>query len=102
MQELLAAHPPELIPGQFATLLAQVIPEVEVTDEVRIRISESGVLLPRCLFPVNRAFPRIGNRQRGGNDQYFANAALAFGLNDHATDPRIDRQASQPATQRRN
>ena len=76
VQELLAAHPPERVAGPLLPLLAQVAPEVEVGDEVGVLVGEPGVLLPCGLLAVGGPLARVGDRQRRGDHQHLAHAAL--------------------------
>src|SRR6478672_8741287 len=44
---------------------------------------------------IGRSFPRILDGQRRCDDQHLAEASIAVGFEDHASEPRIDRQPSQ-------
>ncbi len=48
----------------------------------------------------DRTLTRILDRQRGGDDEHFAHTSEALSLQDHPAEPRIDRQAGQPAADR--
>ncbi len=92
VQELLAAHAAELVAGQVAALLAQVVPEVEVADEVGVLVGEARVLLLRRLLPVGGPLARVGDRQRGRQHEHLAHAALVLRGQDHPADARVDGQ----------
>ena len=54
------------------------------------------MLLPGGLLAVHRTLTRVGNRQRRGEHQHLADAALGVGLQDHPAQPRVDGQLRQP------
>ena len=49
----------------------------------------------RRLLALGRSLARVRDRQRGGDDEHLAHAALVVRLQDHAGQPRIDRQLRQ-------
>ncbi len=64
-----STHPAERRARQLALLLPQVVPEVHQGQEVRRRFGEARVLGVGGVPSVGRAFSRVLNRQRGGDDQ---------------------------------
>ena len=62
-------------------------------------VGEPGVLLPGRLLPVGGPLARIRDRQRRGEHQHLAHAALGVGLQDHPAEPRVDRQLREPAAE---
>jgi hypothetical protein len=91
VQELLTAHPPKGAARQCLSLLTQIPPQIEIGHEVGVLVGEPGMLLPRRLFAVGRAFTRIGDRQGRGEHQHLAHTAFGVGLQDHPAKPRVDR-----------
>ena len=63
--------------------------------------SKSAVALIGLLAGSLGSFPRVRHTQAGGNDQDFRQRPLFLRLQQHAPEQRIDRQARQLASQRR-
>ena len=61
-------------------------------------VGEPGVLLPRSLLTVRRPFTRVGDGQRRGEHEHFADATLDVGLQDHPADARVERQLREAAS----
>ncbi len=101
MEELLAAQAPEGVARQGAALVVQPAPEVEVRREVGGRVPEARVQLVGLLLAVGRPLARVGDRQRRGDHDDVVGAAAAVGLQDHAAEARVDRQAGQAAPELR-
>ena len=97
VQVLAAAHPAERRGGQRALLRAQVVPQVQESQEVRSGLGEARVHRIRRLTGVGRAFPRVLDRQGRRDDQHLADAAVTPRLDDHPPDARVDRQLGQLA-----
>src|SRR6201999_168159 len=95
VQVLALAHPAEGRRRQLALLFAQVVPQMQDGQEVRAGLGEPRVLGVRRLPGISRALPYVLHRQCGGDDQYLADAAVPARLDDHAADPRVDRQVGQ-------
>ena len=90
MQVFLAAHPAECAAGHRLSLSDQVVPQVQVGHEVAGLIGETGMFLSSRLLPAGGAFPRVRDRERGGQHQHLAQAALGVRLQDHPAQPRVD------------
>ena len=101
MQELGLAALAELVARQLALLLAQVAPQVQVGEEVRVLVGEAGVRLVGLRLLVGRALARVLDRQRGGDHDHLVGAAEPVGLEHHPAQPRVDRQLREPAAERR-
>ena len=95
------AHPAERAGRQLRLLLLQVVPQVQVGEEVGLRVAEPGVRLVGRLLLLQRPLARVLDRQRRGDDEHLAHAAVAFGLEHHPAQPRVDRQPGEPAAERR-
>ena len=79
----------------------QVAPQVEVGEEVGVRVGEALVLLGAACSLAGRALPRVLDRQGGGDDQHLGDAAVAVGLEHHAAEAGVDRQPGEPPADRR-
>ena len=99
VQEVGAAHAAEGRGGQLALPLGQVLPQVQVGDEVRVRVGEPAVLVVGRLLRVGGPLARILDGQRRRDDQHLADAAVPVGLEDHPADARVHRQPGQLAPQ---
>jgi hypothetical protein len=100
VEVLLLAQPAELVARQLLLPLPYVLPQVEVRQEVRLLVGEPRVLLVGRLPFVGRAFARVLDRQRGGDDHDLAYAAVPVRLQHHPGEARVDRQLSQLAAER--
>ena len=47
------------------------------------------MFLPSRLLPASGAFPRVRDRERGGQHQHLTQAALGVRLQDHPAQPRV-------------
>src|SRR5882757_6144937 len=74
IQELGLAHPAKSARREFLLLLAQVLPEVEVGEEVRLLVGEAGVAVVSRLLMLERSLTWVLDRQRGSNDDDLAHA----------------------------
>ena len=90
------AHPPEGARRQLALLGAQVPPEVQPGQEVRGGVLEAGVQLVGLGLLLQRPLPRVLQREGGGDDEDLADAAEPLGLEDHPSQPGVDRQPGEP------
>ena len=108
VQELLAQHPAEPVARQRLPLLVDVVPEVAEGEEVGAvgvdgraargpRPAEAAVLLVGGLAVFGGPLPRVLDREGGGDDEHLAQAAVAVGLDEHAAQPRVDRQRGERA-----
>ena len=97
VQEVGAAHAAEGRGGELALPLGQVLPQVQVGDEVRVRIGEPAVLVVGLLLRVSGPLTRILDGQRRRDDQHLADAAVRFGFEDHPADARVHRKPGQLA-----
>jgi hypothetical protein len=64
-------------------------------------VGEARVQLVRGLLLVDRTFPRILDRQGGGDDHDLADAAVVLCRHDHAREPWVDRELGERTTDRR-
>ena len=92
------AAAPELVPRPAGLHLGQVIPQPYEAHEVGPRHLEATVGIVGRLLAVGGPLPGILDGQGGHDDRYFAQAASTLGLEHHATEPRIDRQGGQAAS----
>ena len=90
-----AAALAELVGRHLAAQVAEVVPEVEVGDEVRVGIGEASVGRRGRLLLTGGALPWIDDRQGGGDHQHLAHGADAVGLEHHPAESRVDRKAGQ-------
>src|ERR1035441_483935 len=100
VQVLGPAEPAEGRGGQLPLPLRQVVPQVQVGDEIRVGIGEAAVLVVGLLLRVGGALARILDGQCGRDDQDLAGASVLVGLQDHPADARVHRQPGQLAPQR--
>ncbi len=100
VEVLALAQAPEGTAGQFALLLAHVVPQVEVAEEVALLVLEPGVLLIRLGLRVRGALTRILDRHRRDDDEYLPQRAVLGGGDEHASEPRVDGQAREGAAGR--
>ncbi len=82
------------LPDRLLSLLPQIAPEVEIGQEVGVLVGEARMLLPCGLLLVRGAFARIRDRQRRGEHEHLAHAALGLGLQDHPAEARVDAAAA--------
>ena len=95
MQVLPPAQPPEGRRRQFALLLAQVLPQGQEGQEIRARLGEPAVHRVGGVPGIGRALARVLDRQRGGDDEHLAGAAVPAGGQDHPPEPRVDGQVGE-------
>ncbi|MEY9210640.1 hypothetical protein ABH917_000086 [Thermobifida halotolerans] len=88
------------MPDSSPLLFAQVVPQVQVGQEVRLRLREPGVALRGGLLLVHRALPGVLDGQRRGDDHDLVHAAVAVGLQDHPAQPRVHGELGELAAQR--
>ena len=92
---LAPAQAPELARGQVALLLAQVLPQLHVRQEVGGVVGEAGVQLVGGRHVVGGSLAGILDGQAGGDDQHLPHAAVALGLQHRAPEAGVDGQAGQ-------
>ena len=95
VEELRAAHAPERRTRQVAGLHRQVAPQVQVRDEVRMGVRQARVRGVRRALMLGRALAHVLDRQRRHDDEHLRGASQALGLQQHAPQARVDRQARQ-------
>ena len=95
VEELRPAHAPERRTRQVAGLHRQVAPQVQVRDEVRMRVGQACVRGVRRALVLGRALAHVLDRQRRHDDEHLRGASQALGLQQHAPQARVDRQARQ-------
>ena len=95
VEELRSAHAPERRTRQVAGLHRQVAPQVQVRDEVRMRVGQACVRGVRRALVLGRALAHVLDRQRRHDDEHLRGTAQALGLQQHAPQARVDRQACQ-------
>ena len=101
VEELLSAHPPELVARQLALLRAQVVPQGDDRQQVGAVDLEAVVELVGLLSFVLWTLARVLDRQRRRDHQHLAHAAEPLGFEHHPPEPRVDRQAGEIATRLR-
>ena len=82
--------------------LFEPLPDREVSEEIGFFVEKFSVRLRHRLLFVHRTLARILYRERGGNDQHFAQGPLLFRRHQHARNTRIDRQLGELPAGRRN
>ena len=95
VKKLRAAQAPERRARQVACLHRQVAPQVQVGDEVRMRVRQARVRGVGRALVLGRALAHVLDRQRRHDDEHLRGAAQALGLEQHAPQARVDRQARQ-------
>ncbi len=98
VEVLAPAQAAELARGALALLLTHVAPQVHIRQEVGGVVGEAGMHLIGGGSVVGRAFAGILDGQGRGDDQHLAETPVAFGLQHHAAEARVDRQAGQVPT----
>jgi hypothetical protein len=78
-----------------------VVPQPHQREEVRALDREPAVHLVGGSAGLGRAFARILDRQRGGDDHHLAHAAVALRLQHHPAEAGIDRQPGESPADRR-
>ena len=101
VQVLGQAAPPELVAGELALELAQVPPQVQVGDEVRVFVGEAGVQLVGLRGLVGGTLARVLDRQCGGDHDHLVGAAEPVRLQHHPAHPWVDRQVGEPPAELR-
>ena len=99
VEEFGAAQLAELVAGQLLLLVHQVVPQVQVTGEVRLLVAEPGVRLGCGVLPVGRPLARVLNGQCGRDDEHLAQRALLVAGEHHAPQPRVDGYLGQAPAQ---
>ena len=100
VEEVLPAPAAQGIGTQRLALLLEATPEIDQRGEVGIRVLPLRVRLVGGLLPLHRTLARVLHGQRAGHRQHFLQATLLGRLQQHAAQPRVDRQARQLAPQR--
>ena len=101
VQEILAAPVAQRTGGQRLALLFKPAPHIDQRGKVRVHILPLRVGLIGRLLTLRRTLARVLHRHRTGHDQHFLQAAELGRFKQHAPHARVDRQARQLATQRR-
>ena len=91
------AHPPERAGRPGLLLLLEVLPELEVGEEVGVGVGEPGVQLVGVRPMLQRPLPRVLDGQCRGDHHHLGEAAGAAALQHHPGQPRVDRELGQPA-----
>ena len=76
-------------------LLVVPLPQLEPAHEVGALVGEELVLLVGGLRALHRAVARVLHRQRAGDDQHLAHAALLLRGQQHPRDARVERQLGE-------
>ena len=77
------------------------LPQLERAAELRLLVVEGLMALVGGLGLLLRPVAYILAAERGGDDQHLAQGLVAPGFEDHASDPRVQRQARQLGADRR-
>ena len=99
-QEVLGAPAVGLPLGLLLLDPTELPPDIEQDQEIRILPAERLVPFPGLLLLVGGALPGIGQRQRRGDDHRLLETALTLRCQQHAGDPRVHRDAGDPAAER--
>ena len=89
MEVLGPAQTPEGTVGQGFLLVLEVAPQVVEGGEVGVLGLEAGVLLVGLGLLVDRALPRILDRQGSDDDEHLTRAASLAGLDEHPAEARV-------------
>ena len=100
VEELALAGAAELVAGQFLSFLLKVAPQCEVAHEVGPWHDEPLVRGVGSLAMIAGPLTDVGNRQCGGNDQNVGETTGFVCGDQHARDPRLDRDARHRASDR--
>ncbi len=76
-------------------------PDLQPLQEFGTLVGEPAMRLVGLLLRLDRPVARVLHRQRAGDDQHLAQRLLVARGQDHAADPRVERQARQFAAERR-
>ena len=99
VQVLVDAHAAEGIPRQFGLSLAEVVPERDDRQQVRTDDIEPAVQGVGALAMLAGSLTDILDGEGGGDHEYLAHAPVPIRLDDHAADPRVDRQPGEAAAE---
>ncbi|MNG88401.1 hypothetical protein D3C79_472370 [compost metagenome] len=100
IEEVLAAPVAQRVGGQRLALLFETAPQIDQRGEVGVNVFPLRMGLVGRLLALGRTLARVLHRQGTGDDQHFLQAALAGAFEQHAPQPRVDRQACQLAAKR--
>ena len=92
VQKVFAAHSAKCTARHGLPLPPQIVPEIQERHEIAVRVGKAGMFLTSSLLPIGGTLSRIRDRQRGRQDQHFAQAPFGIGLQDHPAQSRIDGQ----------
>ena len=84
-----------------ATRLLQPLPQFQVAAELALVVIELGMRLVGSSLGLQRTVAHVLHAQRAGDDQHLVERATFAGLHDHAGHARVQRQAAEFASQRR-
>ena len=85
----------ELVRRQRFLLFAEIVPQINKGQEVRLFVMEALMFLIRRLLFVHRPLTRILNRERRGDNHRFTDAAVFLRFQHHTRQTRIDRQLAE-------
>ena len=95
VQELALAHLAELVAGQLAALVLQVLPQLQVGQEVAGGVLEAGVRLVGLRLLFQWPFTHVLQAQCRDDHGHGLECAIGVGLDQHARQPRVDGDARQ-------
>ena len=99
VEEFPSAQLAKLVARVLLALFAQVAPQLEQSDEIRLLMGEAFMRLVGRALRLQRPFTRVLNTQTRGEHQQIFQAPLARALHDHAGQANIQRPAGQLPTQ---
>src|SRR5205823_4441747 len=76
------------------------LPQRDEAQEIRALVAKTQMRLIGRLLLFQRSLARVGNGERARDHQHLGKAAVLPAGEDHAADPRIDRQLRQLAPER--
>ena len=85
----------------LVALLAQVGPETQPRQEVRVGLTEARVLLVGGLLLLERALTRVLDRHRGDDHEHVGQAPQAVGGDHHSGQSGVERHARHRAAEPR-
>ena len=84
-----------------AARVADPVPQPQVAAELALLVVELRVGLVGLRLRFERAVAHVLHAERAGDHQHFVQCAATARLKDHASDPRVERQARQFGAGRR-
>ncbi|MNP07702.1 hypothetical protein D3C76_997400 [compost metagenome] len=95
VEEVLPAPVAQRAGGQRLALFFETTPQTDQRGKVRVGIFPLCMRLVGGLLTLRRTLARVLHRQGAGNDQQFTETALLGTFEQHAPQPRVDRQTRQ-------